>query len=133
MADKTISIKVEDANFKKNLEKAKEGIPEVVQKVFEDNAQIIYENSQPLVPVLTGRLRDSGEVLTKDPEGREEMYASISYGGGLVDYAVKVHEDLQMHHPHGGQAKFLEIPFEEQVPEITSQLSEAINQFLGRL
>ena len=133
MKGKAISIKVEDSNFKENLKKAQRGIPKVVQKVFENNAQIIYENSQPLVPVLTGRLRDSGEVLTKDPENNEEMYASISYGGGLVNYAVRVHEDLQLNHPHGGQAKFLEIPFEEQVPEITSQLSEAINQFLGQL
>ena len=133
MKGKAISIKVEDSNFKENLKKAQRGSPKVVQKVFENNAQIIYENSQPLVPVLTGRLRDSGEVMTKDPEGNEEMYASISYGGDLVNYAVRVHEDLQMNHPHGGQAKFLEIPFEEQVPEITSQLSEAINQFLGQL
>ena len=30
--------------------------------------------------------------------------------GYTQDYAVRVHEDLEMRHPNGGQAKFLEEP-----------------------
>jgi hypothetical protein len=130
MAGKAFYIKVDLSKMKAGIERAIDGIDEVAQRVFEENAQVIFEASQDLVPVRTGALKASGEVVTADPNGKYPIYVAISYGGGSVDYAWKVHEDLQANHPHGGQAKFVEIPIEEQLPELKSQLDAAVREFL---
>lgn len=99
-----ISVEVEMgdvANFKFYEERIKKITKESVNKVTE----IIFAESQELVPVLTGALKSSGRIV-EDPEGNY-----IAYGDDLggVDYATYVHEDLTAFHPNG-QAKYLEIP-----------------------
>lgn len=44
--------------------------------------------------------------------------------GYTAEYATKVHEDLNMNHPNGGQAKFLEQP----AREIQRDLKETIRK-----
>jgi hypothetical protein len=90
-------------------------------------AEYDLKRSKPLVPVETGALQASGRVeedeLTVGGGILEEFFADIIYGGPAgsapgqaadVDYAVRVHEDLEVSHPHGGQAKFLEQPVNEE-------------------
>lgn len=73
-------------------------------------AQEVMADSEPLVPVDIGTLKQSGfvkkPVLTKDNASVE-----MGYGGQASDYALIQHEDLTFNHPNGGQAKYLEIPF----------------------
>lgn len=79
-------------------------------------AETILEASKPLVPVDTRSLQDSGHVDTPSSSGTLAT-VTIRYGGtvgrqGRVPetYAIRLHEDLSMNHPRGGQAKFLETP-----------------------
>ena len=69
-------------------------------------AEVILENSQPMVPVLSGTLRDSGKV-THDGERAAVSYEGIAADG--YDYGARQHEDMSLHHEQGS-AKFLEIP-----------------------
>lgn len=46
----------------------------------------------------------------------------VRYGAA---YAVYVHEDMQAHHPNGGQAKYLEVP--------TNQLAGKAGQMIAKL
>lgn len=70
-------------------------------------AEIVMDESQKLVPVDTGDLKDSGYVTLPNSRGRIET----GYGGRAEAYALMQHEALDFAHPNGGQAKFLEIPF----------------------
>lgn len=43
-------------------------------------------------------------------------------------YATKVHEDMEMPHPNGGQAKFLEQPLRENGPKYTAKVKELLQK-----
>lgn len=67
----------------------------------------IVKHTTPLVPVKTGALRDSHEVTPDINVSNPKV--NVSYGNAFVDYAVRVHEDMDVPHenPTGAQAKFL--------------------------
>lgn len=82
----------------------------------------IQRTSIPLVPVDTGALHNSSYV-TEPVIANDHVSVEVGYGGvatqinpktgePTTSYALKVHEDLQVHHKVG-QAKYLEQPFDE--------------------
>jgi hypothetical protein len=80
----------------------------------------VYDESQRLVPVDTGALKDSGRV------SQDGLEAAISYGAedgagrngqDTAAYAVPQHERLDFEHPNG-QAKYLEIPMHSQAERV---------------
>jgi len=77
--------------------------------------------SQSLVPVETGRLVGSADVQVAGDE------ASLSYAG---PYARYQHERLDLHHPHGGQGKYLEQPVlthgQQAVDTVADHLRQAL-------
>ena len=79
----------------------------------------VYDESQTLVPVSTGALRDSA-VFEKANEFDLEAY--IQYGDGMVDYALAVHEDLTVMHSAPTQAKYLEVPMTRHQKEFLPTL-----------
>lgn len=60
---------------------------------LEEAAQRIFDRSQELVPVATGRLKASGKIESHKTSGGTVV--TISYGEGGPDYAGNVHEDLK--------------------------------------
>ncbi len=73
-------------------------------------AHQIAGKADELVPVDTGALKSSQDVTM--PKGTSKTMSSrITYGGPSAAYALEVHENKEMNHPRGGQAKFLEEPF----------------------
>lgn len=94
-------------NFGKQIEKA-------AVASARDEAEFEFELTQELVPVAEGQLKASGRVEPVEFNGHE-IAAAIAYGGPAgagrntkdVDYAEKVHEDLEAHHENG-QAKYVE-------------------------
>lgn len=62
--------------------------------------EVVGDASDRLVPVDEGDLRNSRRV-TMDGD----LAGDVSYG---TDHARVIHERLDLHHPNGGQAKFLE-------------------------
>jgi hypothetical protein len=71
----------------------------------------IFAESQRLVPVEFGPLKQSGKVSRRNY--KYTVSRSIKYGGKEPGpyYAVYVHEDLTKKHKAPTRAKFLEIPF----------------------
>ena len=87
----------------------KKKIDQMLQQTFNEVMKDVFAESQTLVPVKTGALRDSGKIVSKngfDATGAPEVY--ITYGDESVNYAVYVHEDLEKVHQDPTQAKFLE-------------------------
>jgi hypothetical protein len=63
--------------------------------------EYLKDESDRLVPLEEGTLRNSGEVSTD--EGK--LTARVSYD---TPYAVRQHEETTYRHPNGRQAKYLE-------------------------
>jgi hypothetical protein len=83
--------------------------PAIGEALVADLKEKVLPASKELVPVDTGRLRDSGFV--EGPEiGGGSASAEIGYD---TPYATKQHEDLSLNHPHGGTSKFLEMPLHQ--------------------
>lgn len=91
-----------------------------------EEANRIFNVSQTLVPVDTGTLRSSGHV-TPPNQGPRGVEVTIGYGGAAAPYAVYVHERLDLNHPNGGQAKFLEQPVNEAADGIAGRLADTLD------
>jgi len=131
---KDISIKLDDKSVqalkynKNNLHKEalsafRQGSMKVMTKIFEE--------SQELVPVKTGALRDSGQLITNEVAGQNKEQVSIQYGNDIVDYAVYVHEELQNAHAAPTQAKYLETPMAQNENNLFAEIKSRIAQVLS--
>lgn len=80
-------------------------------------AEAILTEAIDETPILSGTLRMSGTVTDAATEGA--VYISFN-----TPYAVKQHEDLQLSHPSGGKAKYLEDPFNQNKQKVL-KLTEA--------
>src|SRR4051812_8239775 len=76
-------------------------------------AERIMTMAKMLTPVDTGNLRASGRVEGPIEVSNHGATFVLAYGGAALDYALRVHEDLTMHHDVG-QAEFLETPAREE-------------------
>lgn len=80
--------------------------PTIAAEALEVEADIELAASEPLVPELSGDLKDSGKrhpAVIADGD----ISVRITYGGPTVPYAVIQHEKLQYEHDDG-EAKWLE-------------------------
>src|ERR1043165_1626363 len=98
---------------------------------LQQEADVILAASQPLVPVDTGELRQSGHT---DPVTLTATTAQcgVRYGGPGTgqrrpeEYAIRIEFDVTLRHPHGGQAFFLTQPTFAAVQGMGERLAEAI-------
>lgn len=90
----------------------------------------LLDLSQPLVPVDTGRLKDSGRVIQENKDTVYVTYEAFNPENGY-EYAPIQHEVLDFHHDIG-QAKYLEEPFATNINllvEITAgKVKEGVNK-----
>jgi hypothetical protein len=96
-------------------------IEDMVRSMDQELVSAIYREAERemtmakrLTPVDTGTLRASGRVEGPVQEDAHSVTFRMAYGGPAIEYALRVHEDLLMHH-EVGQAKFLETPVREEV------------------
>lgn len=109
----------------KNMGLLEEEIKKGALKGLKITAQNILGESQKLVPVDTGTLQKSGSVKLNS----ETLTAQISYN---TPYALKQHEDATLNHPNGGEAKYLERPFNEKAGELEVNVGNEINKILRK-
>lgn len=82
-----------------------------------------FELSQYYVPVDTGALKRSGELVSKTVRGKG--VAEIVYArSGRPHYAMFVHEIMSYGHTPPTRAKFLESAIKEDLQNIKSRLAE---------
>jgi hypothetical protein len=84
-----------------------------VEVAMQEELQILFEMTQDQVPVMTGALKESGQVDGPAWAGTSVLEGRIGYGSPDVDYALYVHEDLDAYHAEGN-AKFVENPVRDQ-------------------
>jgi hypothetical protein len=116
------------------LRRLKNAIPYVsliTQDALDEYAHKVFDASQNLVPVQTGNLRQSGEIVSSD-ETRLDLNTNtpaveIAY---TADYALTIHEDLTLNHPNGGQAKYLEQPMMEFRGRLLENIQKRVSDLL---
>jgi len=108
-------------------------VEELTKDVVQRAGMMIVSETDPLVPRDTQALAESWQVEVEETQ-RGGYKAIVAYGGisrigetrnargGIVHYAVRVHEDLEMFHPNGGEAKFLEKGAEKAKPRIVAEM-----------
>lgn len=103
----------------------------VVGQVITEEANTIFGKALILTPVDTGALRGSGGVSApmNTPEG---IGVDIFFGGPAAPYAMYVHEIIGNYHNPPTQAKYLEQPFMERLPEIQSNMARRIIDLLKK-
>lgn len=97
------------------LEKKIAQIPHKTMNGVKMAVEYIYDKSQPLVPVDTGRLKESGKI-TRLSDGYSVSYRALN-PENQYNYAPIQHEHLGFRHTVG-QAKYLEHPVRMNMAEI---------------
>jgi hypothetical protein len=96
--------------------------------------QPIFDRSQELVPVDTGKLKRSGFLKTDREYRSGRVRAQVGYAQhGQPHYAAFVHEMLHIphHSPAGASAKFLEIAVNEKLGSFKDRLVARMTQQVG--
>lgn len=88
------------------LDKAVADIRREVANALYEEALDVLEEAKRRVPVKFGKLRDSGQVF-KPIDENGTIIVRISFGDETVDYAISVHEKLNVRHV-SGRSKYLE-------------------------
>ena len=93
-----------------------------VDKVIEQSAHKILEESNSKVPIDTGKLKESGYV--KMNRNSNDINAEIGY---TAEYALFVHENLNARH-FNGSALFLMAAYRINESKIIQDVSNAIKE-----
>ena len=115
----------------KALNEIPSNMPELLDKALYEEANVIFNESQKIVPVDTGALRASGMVHAPKKE-HNRTSVRVTYGGPAASYALYVHENLYARHASPTQAKYLETPLYRQVPVIIKNLAIRITHMMRK-
>lgn len=112
---------------KYTIDEIKSAMPQVLM----EEAQLIFRESQRIVPVKTGVLRGSGRIVPARLKGTKYEVV-IGYGGAASAYALKQHENLQYAHKEGKSAKYLEIPAQQRAQDVAAAIRYRLTRILGK-
>jgi hypothetical protein len=110
----------------RNLVRLAVASPRAAQQGLRTEAEIEMTEMKQRTPVKTGALRGSGRIEDLPNNGGVRFL----FGGPAVDYAVPVHENLDVFHPTG-QAKFMESVLNESVQHIPARVAARMRILLG--
>lgn len=88
-------------------------------------ADLVAEEADRRAPRDSGELIESRQIKIDE----SKLTAEISYGGqgGLPQaYAIRQHEDLELQHPSGGEAKYLENAVEKHKMDFPQIMADEI-------
>ena len=99
-----------------------------MDKSVENIAKDLLSESKPLVPIDTYALQESGVVVKEKENYRLVRYEAFSPLG--YNYALIQHENLFFNHPRGGQAKYLQQPFEQNINNYVKNMKDDIKKVI---
>lgn len=123
MSRRAITVKMTgEKEMKKNLEGYAREMPKAARKGTKEWATEKLTIAVNRAPEKTGKLKASGKIRTsiRKKEGKENIAASLVFGGPDVLYARRVHET------HKTNSKFLERTIHEAAPTAAAELAAKI-------
>lgn len=119
-----ISLRVEGAaKVIANLKKAKVGMGKKVERALLKAGLFLQRESQKIVPVDTGNLKNSAVTQKEGKRFNTEVFV-----GYTANYAIFVHEDLTARHKKGKTAKFLEGPARKNKAKIQEIIAKELSK-----
>lgn len=116
-----------------NLRGMVNGLPQTVGVALKQWGDQVLEVSKDRTPVDTGALVASGYVT--EPEiGDGQISITLGYGGDGVDYALKVHEDMdpRTHWSKAGTGpQYLAQPAREAQDQLPGMVADAVRVLVG--
>lgn len=103
-------------------------ITDDVAKVVHEHAREVLKQSLMLAPIDTGRMRSSAKI-NRFSVGARDISVSITYD---TEYAIFVHEMLELKHAAPTQAKFLEQPLRASSDDLVSEIRKLIQRIAAR-
>ena len=125
-----VSIEVELGKFAE-LSNIADNMDAAMQEVIDEVIQAVFEESQNLVPVDTGALKSSGQIISGSNDEGDSPNAYIEYGNDTVTYAVEVHENLQTPHKDPTQAKYLEVPMAKEGQKFEDLVAQRLQKLFS--
>ena len=113
-----------------NVQKVINRIERVTPEALVFGVQPIFDRSQELVPVDTGRLKASGFIETRPTAAGVGVFVGYARFG-IPFYAGFVHERLDLRHAAGKQAKFLEAAVNEKIGDFERRVALFISRQTG--
>jgi hypothetical protein len=114
-----------DRQVSQKLANILERFPQVAGEALVAELEIDRDEVEERTPIKTGLLRSTIRVDGPHVNGKQ-VRASIQAGGPETPYALEVHENLDIFHPHG-QAKFVESVHNESSPHMTARIGRRID------
>lgn len=87
----------------------------------------LKSNAVELAPVDQGDLR--GSAFDEVGESGGSLEGVVAFD---TPYATRQHEELSYNHPKGGQAKYLEQPFKQNVAKYIKRIGDAIKKAVDK-
>lgn len=116
--------------LEKNLLSILDQFANVTPEIMKGALQPMFDLSQEYVPVRGGTLKESGYLEIVERGGRP--FVEIGYAkGGSPDYAVYVHEMIEIPHTAPTRSKFLEHAVNEAVGDTIDRLVADYKEFMG--
>lgn len=110
------------SKFEKLLEDMPEKVKDEAEYALSRACLDLQGKAQRLAPVLHGDLRGSAFSEVNGLDG---------VVGFVEPYALRQHEEVGYRHPKGGEAKFLETPYKENVEKYINSISAAMKRGSG--
>ena len=88
----------------------------------------LQSKSVDRAPIDTGKLRENCVV---DESEIGQHIIKVGYTREVDDYSLVQHERLDFNHPRGGEAKFLENPFNENIQRYKEFIAQAFKEAFG--
>ena len=111
---------------KERLRELAKEYPEAAKKAIYAEAQVIMAEAVQQTPVDTGRLRASAYVKPEDEHGK----TTVALGFG-AEYALAVHERVEVPHAEGTGSKFLSRPVDAHRASFGHDVAERIKEEVG--
>lgn len=87
----------------------------------------LQSKSVDRAPIDTGKLRENCVV---DESEIGQHIVKIGYSPEVNDYSVVQHERLDFNHPNGGEAKYLENPFNENAQQYIEKIKTDVGEVI---
>lgn len=132
MSKKTgFTVTLESKQLEAQIKKALARNPEVTTKKVTSILLNLANKSAKMAPVDTGDLRNdcmaelNGVTIFARKTHIANVKPTLKASGSVsydLPYAVRQHEELGYKHPRGGEAKFLEKPFEQNLEKYVTSI-----------
>ena len=110
-----------------NTKRYSKEFPERLGRAMKAELDIEVKEMQARTPVDTGDLRDSIHATEPEIQGQAvkcSVVAGTTADGVELLYSQIQHEDLELNHPNGGQARFISSVLYESAPHIGERIAE---------